>query len=402
MALTDLKVRSIAAPKKGVTKVFDSGGLYIQVDSAGRKYWRYQYYRPSDKTKRDVLALGVYPEVSLREARLKRDAARALVFEGIDPKEADRQKKQDTTRQKKQRFHVSAWEWYNNRVNSGRWGEKQQIKIKGWLNNHILPAIGDLYIDKITPQEVLQIAKQLEADSKTSTANTILGVLRRIFQYGITMQRCTYNPAYGLNDEIAKHKSKNRPHFTDEERLGKLLNDIDGYSGSPEVIALIKLSPYVFARPGEVRSMRWSEIDFDNALWEKSAEDMKMSVAHVIPLPKQAIDIINSLKMFTGNREYVFYNPKSKTYLSENAASQALNKLGYKGEFSPHGWRHTASTILHEKDFNTAWIEIQLAHKDKNQIRGTYNHAKYLDQRRIMMQQWADYLDRLREEHKGG
>ncbi|WP_432786969.1 Prophage integrase IntS [Oligella sp. MSHR50489EDL] len=393
--LTDRKIKALETPQKGIKKHFDNAGLYLQINSKGQKYWRYQYYRPVDK-KKDVLALGVYPAISLKEARNLRNVARALLDERIDPKEEAKRKKRFVHNERQ--FATSAEEWYKNRANDDkRWSDKQKTKMRGWLNNHILPAIGSLPIDEITPMDVLQIPKKLENQGKTDTANRILPVIERIFQYAITMRRCKYNPAVGLKDEIETHKAENFPHFTDRAQLHQLLNDIDNSACELMTRMLLKVLPYLFSRPTEVRSMRWADLDFNNKLWIKPGNFMKNELSHLVPLAPQVIKLLLSLKEHTGHSEYVFYNPRSKTYLSENAAGYAMNRMGYKDKFSPHGWRHVASTLLHEHGFDTLWIEKQLAHKDKNKVRAIYNHAEYLEQRRKMMNHWADYIDSVRK-----
>ena len=190
--------------------------------------------------------------------------------------------------------------------------------------------------------------------------------------------------------------AKNYPSITNEEELTQLLRAIETWNGTPTVRALLAISPYVFARPSEVRLMKWQEIDFEHALWQREAKDMKNGIAHIVPLSRQALAILESLKPFSGRFDYVFWNHNSQQALSEGATRKALERMGYKGKFTPHGWRHTASTLLHEQGFNSMWIETQLAHKDQNQIRSTYNHAQYLHDRKQMMQVWADYLDSLK------
>lgn len=392
--LTDSRIKALATPETGIKKYFDGGGLYLQINNKGQKYWRYQYYRPHDK-KRDILAIGVYPAVSLKDARNLRNMAKALIDEGIDPKEHAKSQKRAVSPTHK--FRASAEEWYQNRASDDtKWSNKQRIKMRGWLNNHILPAIGDMQIDTINPHDVLMIAKKLENEGKTNTANRIVPTVQRIFQYAITMGRCKFNPAVGLKDELKNHQSENFPHFTGRKLLHKLLNDIEEADCEPVTRMLLKIMPYLFSRPTELRTMKWADIDFEEKIWLKSGYTMKNQLAHSVPLAEKVIDLLKSMQAHTGHTPYVFYNPRTKKCLSDGAAGKALNELGYKNKFTPHGWRHVASTLLHEAGYDTLWIEKQLAHKDKNQIRATYNHAEYIEQRREMMDYWANYIDSVR------
>ncbi len=396
MPLQDSQCKNAVTPDKGVTKLFDGGGLFLQIDNKGRKYWRLQYYRPNDK-KKDILAIGIYPSMSLKTARLKRDEAKLLIAAGIDPKQ--RQKQQDDAAKENttNTFESVARQWHDNRKDDGnRWSVDHAQRVIRSLELHVFPVLGGNTVTDVMPLDVLNTVKAVEARGTLDTAHRVLDVIRQVFAYAVKLRLCVFNPASDLSSELKKKIKKNYPHITDELKLGELLQAIEQWNGTPTVRALLRISPYVFTRPSEVRLMKWSELDLDAGVWTKQPDDMKNGLAHVVPLCTQAISIIQDLQPFSGRFEYVFWNVAHKQPLSEGATRKALERLGYKGQFSPHGWRHTASTLLHEQGFNTMWIEAQLAHKDSNEIRDTYNHAKYLNDRRTMMQAWADYLDGLK------
>ena len=392
MPLQDSQCKNAVTPAKGVTKLFDGGGLFLQVDSKGRKYWRLQYYRPSDK-KKDVVAIGVYPDVSLKEARLKQAEIKLQLADGIDPKQQQKVIEQEAL----MTFEIVARQWHSNRKDGDtRWTPKHAEKMIARLENHVFPIIGGKQLSTIKPLEILALAKKVEETGKTYTAHKVLEVVRQVFTYGITIQACEYNPASDLSGELKSHVPQNFPSITDEEKLKELLQKLESYGGTPSVRALLRLSPYVFTRPSEVRLMKWAELDLNTGIWTKEAKDMKNRLAHIVPLSRQAKALLEELKPFSGHHEYVFWNNASGKPVSDGACRQALNRMGYKGEFTPHGWRHTASTLLHEQGFNTMWIEAQLSHKDTNKVRGTYNKAAYIKDRRTMMQASADYLDGLK------
>ena len=397
MPLQDTQCRSVTPPTKGVVKLFDGGGLFLQIDHKGRKYWRMQYYRPSDK-KKDILAIGVYPQVSLKAARIKRDEARLLIAANIDPKQQQREQvAAEAHSNDPNTFESAARQWHNNRKDDdNRWSVEHAHRVIRSLELHAFPLLGNSAITEIMPLDVLNTIKAVEARGTVDTAHRVLDVIRQVFAYAVKLRLCVFNPASDLSSELKTHIPQNYPHITDELKLGELLQAIEHWNGTPTVRALLKISPYVFTRPSEVRLMKWSELDLEAGLWTKQADEMKNGIAHVVPLCTQAVAIIQELQPFSGRFEYVFWNVAHKQPLSEGATRKALERLGYKGQFSPHGWRHTASTLLHEQGFNTMWIEAQLAHKDSNEIRDTYNHAKYLNDRRAMMQAWADYLDSLK------
>lgn len=233
-------------------------------------------------------------------------------------------------------------------------------------------------------------------DGKRDTTHKVYDVINQVFSYAVRIGLCQFNPASELRRELATVKQTHFAHILDKNEIGKLLRAIDSYTGLPQVCVLLKISPYVFSRPSEIRLMKWSEIDFENALWYKSGENMKNGLDHIVPLSRQVLELILSLKPVTGHYEYVFFNKSKKQALSDGTAARAMHRLGYKGIATMHGFRHMASTHLNEMEYNRDWIEAQLAHKDSNTTRAVYNQAQYLSQRQKMMQEWVDFLDELK------
>ena len=238
--------------------------------------------------------------------------------------------------------------------------------------------------------------QNVEHTGKIATANKVYDIAHAIFSFAARMKLCPYNAAAELKPELQQAKATPYRHVTDTSELTALLRAIDGYTGSPQVKVLLQLAPLVFARPSELRLLKWADIDFQAACYHKAAHEMKNGIAHIVPLSRQALALLSSLKPVTGHYEYVFHNKAAGKPLSEAAARKALSRIGWLDKVTLHGFRHTASTLLHEQQYSSDWIERQLAHKDPNTTRASYNFAKHLEQRRQMMQEWADFLDSLK------
>lgn len=236
----------------------------------------------------------------------------------------------------------------------------------------------------------------MEAEGKRDTTHKVYDVVNQVFSYAVRLRLCTFNPASELRYELAAVKQTHFAHVIEPTQIGQLLRALDSYAGMPQVCILLRVSPYLFSRPSEMRLMKWCDIDFEAKLWRKSGDTMKNGLDHIVPLSHQVITLLQSLKPITGYEEYVFYNKSKKQPLSDGAAAKALHRLGYKDIATMHGFRHMASTRLNEMNYASDWIEMQLAHKDRNTTRATYNQAQYLEQRAKMMQEWADYLDELK------
>ncbi|HGJ4479844.1 TPA: tyrosine-type recombinase/integrase [Salmonella enterica subsp. diarizonae] len=383
-----------AKPKDKPYKMTDGGGLYLLVKTNGSRYWRLKY-RIDGKEK--LLALGVYPDVSLADARAKRDEARKGIAGGIDPLEAKKEQKVEREAQVKNTFQEIALEWHNMKVK--KWSAGYASDILEAFNKDVFPFIGQRPIADIKPLELLNVLKKMEDRGATEKAKKVRQRCGEVFRYAIVTGRAEYNPAPELTSAMQGHESTHYPFLTTEE-LPAFFKALAGYSGSELMVLAARLLIITGLRTGELRGALWSEIDTNKALWEISAERMKMRRPHIIPLSTQALAIIEQIRAMTGQFPLLFpgRNDPSKT-MSEASINQVFKRIGYTGRVTGHGFRHTMSTVLHEQGYNTAWIETQLAHVDKNAIRGTYNHAQYLDGRREMLQWYADYMASL---EKGG
>ena len=383
-----------AKPKEKPYKMADGGGLYLLVKTNGSRYWRLKY-RIDGKEK--LLALGVYPDVSLADARAKRDEARKGIAGGIDPLEVKKEQKVEREAQVKNSFQEIALEWHNMKVK--KWSAGYASDILEAFNKDVFPFIGQRPVANIKPLELLNVLKKMEDRGATEKAKKVRQRCGEVFRYAIVTGRAEYNPAPDLTSAMQGHESTHYPFLTTEE-LPAFFKALAGYSGSELMVLAARLLIITGLRTGELRGALWSEIDTKKALWEISAERMKMRRPHIIPLSTQALAIIEQIRAMTGQFPLLFpgRNDPSKT-MSEASINQVFKRIGYTGRVTGHGFRHTMSTILHEQGYNTAWIETQLAHVDKNAIRGTYNHAQYLDGRREMLQWYADYMVSL---EKGG
>ena len=404
--LTDSQCKNLALPAKGINQLSDGHGLSLQADSKGGKYWRLRYYHPHTK-KREEIRLGIYPDVSLKAARVKREELRALLEKGIDPKQHQQEQEIKQRNQALNSFEAVARKWHaDQQAKPDKWTPEHAHRLLRSIELHIFPDIGHRPIAEIMPLEVLSLLQRLEAAGKYDTAHKVYDVVNQVFSYAVRLRICVFNPAAELRRELAQVKQQSFHHLSDPAEIGQLLRDIDGYTGTPQVRILLKLSPYVFTRPAELRMMKWAELDWDNGIWEKSGEGeqkgerMKNGLDFLIPLSRQAAALIEQMKPITGHYDYVFWNKGTGQPFSEAAASKALHRLGYKDKQTMHGFRHIASTALNEQGFNGDWVERQLAHKDPNQTRKTYNKAEYLEQRTAMMQAYADYLDSLKDGNK--
>ncbi|HCI9656532.1 MAG: tyrosine-type recombinase/integrase [Enterobacter asburiae] len=376
-----------AKPKDKPYKMADGGGLYLLVNPNGARYWRLKY-RVDGKEK--LLALGVYPAVTLADARSKRDEAKRGIAGGIDPGVSKREKKITRALAVKNTFKEIALEWHESRLK--KWSSGYASDILEAFNKDIFPFIGDRAISEIKPLELLQVLRKMEARGATEKAKKVRQRCGEVFRYAIVTGRAEYNPAPDLSIAMQGHQSKHHPFLTAAE-LPAFFEALSQYSGSELVVLAAHLLILTGVRTGELRAARWEEFDLHQEIWEIPAERMKMRRPHIVPLPKQAIAVLSRIHELTGRYPLVFpgRNDPRKT-MSEASINQIFKRIGYQGKVTGHGFRHTMSTILHEQGFNTAWIETQLAHIDKNAIRGTYNHAQYLEGRREMLQWYADYL----------
>jgi len=395
MALSDVKIKAAKVPEgKKRTKLSDSGGLYLLVTTSG-KYWRLDYRFGN---KRKTMALGTYPRVSLKEARGKREVAKQLLDQNIDPsqrKQADRRKA--IAKSNAATFKGVADEWMAKK--SAQWVKTTIDNTQAKLDKHILPWVGSRPIADIEASDILSLVQRVEERGTIETAHRLKMLCSRIFRYGIATGKVKYDPTIGLHDALVPLNVKHRATITEPKAVGALLRAIHAFEGTFVVQCAMRITPYVFVRPGELRHAEWSEIDFDTAEWRIPAEKMKMRVMHIVPLARQALSILKELQPLTGSGRYVFPSIRNASCpMSENTINASLRRIGYsKEEICAHGFRAMASTMLHEQSWNTDVIERQLAHKEGNAIKDAYNHARHLPERKKMMQHWADYLDALRQ-----
>lgn len=389
MTLTARQVET-AKPKEKSYKLFDGGGLYLEVTAKGSRYWRMKY-RFGGKEKR--LAFGVFPTVTLAEAREMRNQAKKVLAAGGDPGEVKKEEKAIQKLSTGNTFEAIAREWHKSKAD--RWSLRYRDEIIDTFEKDIFPYIGKRPIAEIKPLELLETLRKMEKRGALEKMRKVRQRCGEVYRYAIITGRAEYNPAPDLATALTPPKKQHFPFLTTEE-LPYFLKDLAGYTGSVITKTATKIILLTAVRTQELRFARWQDIDLEKGIWEIPAEVMKMKRPHVVPLSKQVIELFNSLKPLSGHYELVFIGRNDhRKPISKESVNQVIELLGYKGRLTGHGFRHTMSTILHEKGFNSAWIETQLAHIDKNAIRGTYNHAQYMDGRREMMQWYADYMDEL-------
>jgi len=391
MMLTDLKIRS-TKPKTKQFKLSDGQGLYLLVSKKG-KYWRYNF-RHNGKYK--TLAIGVYPDVSLKEAREAHQKARMLLSQGIDPTYKKKIEKLTNSQILENSFKVISLEWMEKQKD--RWSDSHYKSVSSRLKNNIYPWLGDRPIAEITAPELLATLRRMESRGIHHTALKVKQYCGQVFRYAIITGRAERDPSADLKGALTPAISKHYATITDPAQIRGLLNAIDDYKGEIVTLYALKLAPLVFVRPTELRHAEWKEINLNNAEWRIPGEKMKMRDEHIIPLSRQAIAIFKEIQPITGNGKYVFPSIRSRARpMSENTINGALRRLGYtKEEITAHGFRAMASTLLNEQGFKPDVIERQLAHAERNKVRAAYNRAEYLPERKIMMQHWADYLDALK------
>jgi integrase len=396
MSLTALDIKQ-AKPASKPHKLADGGGLYLLVNPNGSKWWRWDYRIAG---KRKTLSMGTYPETTLAEAREKHAAARKLLAQGADPS-ADRQgaKRQRVEAQQTaaDTFEVATREWMARE--HPKLAEVTANKNRWLFETFLFPEIGHLPLTAITPRVLLDALRKIEAAGKQETARRAKIKAGQVFRYAILEGKVDADPTAALRGAVKRVKHKHHAAITDPAKIGQLLRDIDGFTGQPVTYAALKLAPLVFVRPGELRGAEWSEFDLDGAMWRIPGARMKMRVDHLVPLSTQAIAVLRDLQPLTGGGRYVFPSLRGASRpMSENTVNIALRSLGYDGDtMTGHGFRAMASSRLNEMGWDERAIERQLAHAEPNEVKGAYNYAaKYLEDRKRMMQAWADYLDGLR------
>lgn len=390
MALTDAKIR-VAKPREKVYKLFDSGGLYLRVEPSGSRCWRFKY-RVDGKEKH--MAFGVYPDVDLASARAKRDEARRSVANDGDPVEERRIKKRaalDTFAACGERYLLTLTRHSSATLSKAKW----------LLSDYLNPRLGAMPIAKISVPEIIQALRAIESTGKLETTHRAQNLASRIFRFALAegVPGLLTNPAADVTMALKPLTNDHHAAITDPEEFGTLLRAIEGAPGCRSTCMALRILPHVFLRQGELRGGRWDEIDWDKAEWRIPAERMKMRRPHVVPLSTQVLSMLKAQRIVTGSSAFLFPTPRAGDKpINQNVLGWKLVSLGYPSErHVPHGFRVSASTLLHELGFDSRDVELQLAHMDGNRVRGIYNRSERLPERRRMMQAWSDYLDQLRD-----
>lgn len=395
MPLTDTQIRAAKAVDREV-KLYDGLGLYLVVNPRGSKLWKMRYSYGGRERK---LSFGRYPEISLRDARDKRDEARKVIAAGNDPSLLKRKAKLAAQFNFANTFEAVAEEYIESMMVRGSAAPATIAKAR-WFLSLLKPAIGSMPISDVDTQMLLAPLKKMEARGTLETAKKCRSFASRVFKYGIGTGRCQINSARELEGTLTSPKAKHYAAILEPGKFGQLLRAIDDFDGSPITKLALRLSPYLYVRPGELRHAEWGEFDFEEAIWRIPAGKMKARRRHDEPLPKQVIAILMEAQELTGPTGYVF--PAMHTRLrpmSENTVNAALRRMGYsRDEMTAHGFRATASSLLNESGkWHPDAIERSLAHGESNKVRGAYHRGTYWDERVLMAQWWSDYIDQLRD-----
>lgn len=389
MKLTDAKCRNTNSGGRSVRKLSDGGGLYLWVYAGGRKYWRLRYWLAG---KERLLSLGVYPAIGLKQARQRRESERQRLDNNLDPSAERRVEKIRARVASENSFEAVAREWYNKQLHTWVPGHADDVLRR--LEHNIFPAIGRRPISQIDAPELLGAIRPIEARGAHDLAHRVLQVCGQVFRYGIATGRCTRNLAADLRGALTPHQKRHQPAVRPEE-LPALLRAIAKYDrlGDKQTRLALQLLALTFVRTNELIGAEWQEFDLNAQNWVVPATRMKMKAEHIVPLSRQALAILEQLKEIGGGSRFVFPGRNRDRPISNNTMLFALYRLGYKGKMTGHGFRSVSSTILNEKGFRSDVIERQLAHSERNEVRGAYNRAQYLPERSKMMQEWADFLD---------
>ncbi len=391
MSLTNTAIRNAKAGKKTL-KLFDERGLYLEVSPAGGKWWRLKY-RFGGREKR--LSLGIYPDVALKDARDRRDESRKLLAGGIDPSAYRKANKNAQSDRNTNSFELTTREWFAKY--SPTWAPNHGTRLIRLFERDIFPWLGAKPISEIAAPDLLAVLRRKEARGALDTSHRALGNCGQVFRYAVATGRCQRDPSSDLRGALPPVRGKHFAATTEPEQFAKILRAMDGYEGMLAVRCALRLAPLLFVRPGELRSAEWKDIDLDTAQWCYTAS--KTKTPHIVPLAHQAVTILRELQPLTGVGRFVFPGARSsKRHMSDNAILAAMRRMGIdKTEMSGHGFRAVARTILDEVlSVRPDYIEQQLAHAVRDPNGRAYNRTAHLPERRKMMQQWADYLDKLK------
>jgi len=391
--LTDIKIKAIR-PRPDPFKVSDGGGLHLLVTPAGGKLWK-QAYRFGGLQK--TLSHGSYPDVSLADARTRRETAKAQLRQGIDPGAVVKVEKQAVIAATANTFRVVSGEWYQRKV-AGEHKAMPTLRRAQWLLATLNEEIGDRVLAEIEAPDLLDVLRKVEARGNHETVSRLHNTASQVFRYGIACGKCKRDPAGDLRGALTSAVATPRAAIVDEAGVGELLRAIDGYQRRPMMRLALWLLALTFVRPGNICSAEWSEIDEASGVWSIPALKMKMRTPHRVPLSKQALAVLVELRKITGNSRYLFESMKPGVPIGTNQLGRLLNELGFSNDqVTPHGFRATASTILNEScRFSPDVIELQLAHQERNKVRAAYNRAQRWPERVELMQWYANYLDQLR------
>jgi integrase len=383
----DNKIVNNASPKLKPYKLSDGAGLYLYVMPTGKKYWRVKYrYAGCEK----VFSIGVYPEISLKSARIACAEMRSQLAQNLDPNALKKEAKERIVILRENTFENVTNEWYAK--NSNTWNDKYKKRILKGLESNLLPRLGCKPIEGITALELLKTLRIIENRS-IGTAHRMLQTCSQIFRYAIATGKVEIDVTLSLKGALSKVSEKHYSYLTEKELFAFLTKTNTFFAGKLQKLAL-NLLILTFTRSTELRAAKWEEIDWDKSEWRIPAERMKMKSLHIVPLSSQAIKVLRELQVISGNREYIFPAERNPdTHISENILLHLIYDMGYKGKTTVHGFRATASTILNENGFPPDVIERQLAHTERNKVRASYNHAQYLSERRNMMNWWGSYID---------
>lgn len=391
MALTDTAIRT-AKPAEKPYKLADAAGLYLLLNPNGSRWWRFDYRFAG---KRKTVSMGVYPTVTLAEARKRRDEARKLLANGIDPSEHKKAQKSAGQERVANSFEAIAREWFGKF--SPTWAPSHSSKVIARLEKNVFPWIGGRPLAEITAPELLTVLRRVESRGAHDTAHRVKQECGQIFRYGIQTGRAERDPSSDLRGALPPVRHKHMAALLEPAQVGELLRAFDAFQGTFVVRCALQVAPLVFVRPGELRKAEWAGFDLDKGEWRYLVT--KTNTEHLVPLAKQAVAILRELQALTGHGRYVFPGRDPKLPMSDAAINAALRRMGYdtKTEITGHGFRAMARTILHEElHVKPEVIEHQLAHKVPDALGAAYNRTKFLKERRAMMQQWADYLDKLK------
>lgn len=394
--LSETKIRSAKGLDKEY-KISDEKWLYLLIKPNGSKLWRMSYRHES---KQKTLSLGKYPDISLAQARERRDSARKLLADGIDPSEAKKAAKSNRNDELSNSFESIAREWHSSYM-KGK-ADSHANKVIRRFELYVFPYLGKKPISDIKPMDILQIVKRIEKLNILETAHRTLQTIGQVFRYGVQTGKLERSPSVDLQGALPSRNVKHFAAFTDPADVSKFLLSLDALSGGVTVQNAVRLAPLLFCRPSELRKMRWDELDLENAKWQYFVGKVKKN--HLVPLSKQAITLLNELKPISGHLPYVFKGGRDpQRPMSESAVNAALKRLGYdtQTEITGHGFRAMARTMLHERlDMDPHYIEHQLSHAVPDALGTAYNRTKFISQRTEMMQIWADYLDELKADAK--